>query len=429
MSGYDMECKATLVTHRSDSTAAKQPPAVSDLSIDHRLWGLNAEDSARVLGLYDQGRRLIPGYNKLQKDIETRQNQIMRSVNGTDDWDWLMRNNVPEFEELDLQGMSIPEQEVILRRVKIKDYFDEEILRDLMGEMEAVEGPIDQIAATCADLQLCPSFTAIILRKLPPELRDQIYHHLWMEEQIKSMDQAISFVPKHHSLDEAGTKVQDLPVPRFANAALVGEDFASEAVATYFRDLSKFELDYRYVRACLERDHFGSMPFSFKEAIRHLVITVDEDFGNLYSGKKIACRALSDSMNSLLMLRERQCLSVEIYLGPDMQWRLALFQALEVIKPVFLMLRKANIDVKILGYDFFSTTEDDDADVLSEQLNIYFTASTPEEWLEMKAKEIKEMPQGPLRQRCKRTLRIMRKNLEFVMRDSRKGAESARASV
>lgn len=60
------------------------------------------------------------------------------------------------------------------------------------------------------------------------------------------------------------------------------------------------------------------------------------------------------------------------------------------------------MDVKVLGYDFFSTTEDYDADVFSEQLNYYLTAGTPEEWLEMKAKEIKEMPRGPFRQRCKR---------------------------
>jgi hypothetical protein len=69
---------------------------------------------------------------------------------------------------------------------------------------------------------------------------------------------------------------------------------------------------------------------------------------------------------------------------------------------VFLTFREANIDIKVLGYDFFSTTEDDDTDIFSEQLNYYLTARTPKEWLDMKAKEIKEIPRGPLRQRCKR---------------------------
>ncbi|KAI4692729.1 uncharacterized protein J4E88_001097 [Alternaria novae-zelandiae] len=375
MSGHEMEFKATLVPHRSDSTAARQPPALSDPAIDHRLWGLNAGDRSRVLGLYDQGKKLVPSYNKIQKNVQTRQDQIMRSVNGTDDWDWFMHTDVPGYDGLELREERLAVQEAALRREKIKYFFERDPeLCHLMREREAVERPIYQVAAACADLQLCQSFTAIILQKLPRELRDQIYNYQWTEEHIRSLNDAISFVPKYHSADEAGTGVQYLPVPRFANAALVGEEFASEAATTYFKDLSNVELDYRYVRAYLERDRFGSMAFSFKDAIRRLVITIDEDY-------------------------------------------------------VFLMIREANMDVKVLGYDFFSTTEDYDADVFSEQLNYYLTAGTPEEWLEMKAKEIKEMPRGPFRQRCKRTLRIMRKNLESVMRDSRKAAESARASV
>jgi len=378
-------------------------PRLSDPAIDHRLWGLNAGDRSRVLGLYDQGKKLVPSYNKIQKNVQTRQDQIMRSVNGTDDWDWFMHTDVPGYDGLELREERLAVQEAALRREKIKYFFERDPeLCHLMREREAVERPIYQVAAACADLQLCQSFTAIILQKLPRELRDQIYNYQWTEEHIRSLNDAISFVPKYHSADEAGTGVQYLPVPRFANAALVGEEFASEAATTYFKDLSNVELDYRYVRAYLERDRFGSMAFSFKDAIRRLVITIDEDYGNIYSGKWIACRALYDNMKSLLMLRDRQELSVEIYLESDMQWNLALFQALETIKPVFLMIREANMDVKVLGYDFFSTTEDYDADVFSEQLNYYLTAGTPEEWLEMKAKEIKEMPRGPFRQRCKR---------------------------
>jgi hypothetical protein len=374
---------------------------VVDPAIDHRIWGLNDEDSCRVLGLYDKGRVLIEAYNKVQKDIETRQDSIMEVVNATDDWDYEFSCGIP-ISNFD-PDMSDHEPEIALRRAKIKHFFGRDTeLCDLMKEREAARDLINQVATMCADLQRCPGFTAIILEKLPRELRDQIYDYLWMGQYIESMDQAISFAPKYYLSDEAGTTAPDLPVPRFANATFVGVDFASEAAARYFRSLSNAELDYRYVRVHLERNNFGPMEFAVRDNIQHLVMTIDEKHGTIYPGKRIASRALDDSMNSLLMLKDNRSLRVEIYLEPGMQWSLAFYQALEVIKPVFLTLCEANINIRVLGYDFFSTTEDDDADIFSEELNRYLTAATPVEWLDMKAKEIKEMPPGPFRQRCNR---------------------------
>jgi hypothetical protein len=337
-------------------------------------------------------------YNRLQKNTETRQ-KLLKDASETDDWDYVYQYDV-DF-EFDSDGSAAEVEQLRLAKLEhVMDMDDE--LRNLMRELEAAESCVDNVATACADLQLRPSFTAIILAKLPRELRDLVYDYLWTEDHVESMDRACSFAPAWYFSDEAAINAPDLPVPRFANATFVGVDFASEAAARYFRVLSGTELDYRYVRAHIERDHLGPMAFAVKDDIRRLVITIDESGGTIYTGRRIACRALNDSMNSLLMLRDHQNLSVRIYLESDMQWSLAFYQALEAIKPVFLTLREANIDIKVLGYDFFSTTEGDDTDIFSEQLNYYLTARAPKEWLDMKAKEIKEIPRGPLRQRCKR---------------------------
>jgi hypothetical protein len=374
---------------------------VLDPAIDRRIWGLNDEGRSRVLGLYDKARVLIGACNKVQKDVERRQDWIEKSLIAADDWNYEISSDILEFDpNPDVETHSL---EVAFRRAEIERFFDRDTeLCDLMRELEAASDRVDQIATMCADLQLCPAFTDIILGKLPRELRDQIYDYLWTEECIESMDGAISFAPRYYFSDEAGTNVLDLPVPRFANATFVGVDFASEAAARYFRSLSNAEIDYRYVRAHLERNNFGPMEFAVRDNIQHLVMRVDETYGTIFPGKRIASRALDDSMNSLLMLKDNRNLRVEIYLEPGMQWSMAFYQALEVIKPVFLTLCEANIDIRVLGYDFFSTTEDDDADIFSEQLNYYLTAASPGEWLDMKAKEIKEIPPGPLRQRCNR---------------------------
>ncbi|KAB2105704.1 hypothetical protein AG0111_0g5635 [Alternaria gaisen] len=412
--------------NRSDLTAAKRPRTVPNPATDRRFWGLSCEDSARVVDLYDEGRLLIADYNKAQQEVEARRNLLEESARGPGEWDFMSRWDFDFEYEFD----DTADEEEQLRHAKLKYIMDKDTeLYNLVRDLEAASYSVDRIATACADLQLCSSLTAIILAKLPRELRDHVYDYLWTGEHVKSMDKAISFVPQHCFSDEAVINAPELPVPRFANVTFVGLEFASEAATRYFRVLSSAELDYRYVRAHLERNRFGPMRFSVKNEIRRLVMTIDESAGTIYPGTRIAREALNDSMNSLLMFKDHQNISIEIYLEAGMQWSLAFYQALEVIKPVFMTLREANIDIKVLGYDFFSTTEDDDTDILSEQLNHYLTAGKPEEWLDMKAREVKSIPRGLLRQRCKRTLRIMRKNLEFYIRDSRKATGAAIASL
>ncbi|KAG9192303.1 hypothetical protein G6011_11037 [Alternaria panax] len=160
----------------------------------------------------------------------------------------------------------------------------------------------------------------------------------------------------HYDSDEAVKNVPDLSVPCFANATFVRVDFASEAAARYFRVLSGAELDNRYVRAHIEHEQFCPMAFAVKNDIRHLVMTIDESAGAIFPD-----------------------ISIELYLEPGMQWILVFYQALGPMKPVFMKLREADIDIKVMGYDFFSATEDDDIGIFSEQLNRYLTAGGPEE--------------------------------------------------
>ncbi|KAL1800253.1 hypothetical protein ACET3X_000595 [Alternaria dauci] len=421
-----MKRTASSGPHRSDLTAAKRPRIVSNTAADRRFWGLNRDDSARVADLYDAGRLLMTDYNKSQEEVWARRKLHEDYANLTDDLECLARGDFNfEYD----YGIIATEEEQ-LRHAKLKNMMDKDTkLCNLVRDMEAVNCSIDHIATACADLQLCSSLTAIILAKLPRELRDHVYDYLWTGEHVESMDEVISFVPKQYFLDEAATNAPELPVPRFANVTFVGVDFASEAATRYFRVLSGAELDYRYVRAHLERNHFGPMVFAVKKDIRCLVMKIEETAMTIYPGKRIALDALTDSMNSLLMLKDYQDISIKIYLEAGMQSSLAFYQALEAIKPVFMTLREANIDIKVLGYDFFSTTEDDDEDIFSEQLNHYLTAGTPEEWLDMKAREIKKLPRGLPRKRCKRTLRIMRKHLEFFIRDTHRTTGAATASL
>jgi hypothetical protein len=197
----------------------------------------------------------------------------------------------------------------------------------------------------------------------------------------------------------------DLPVPPFANSHLVGNEFAQETATYYFRMRRIAEVDYRCVRAYLERDRFGPMPFLVKNVIRRLVIKIDWDMcKHTYFGEDsredFAYDALADSIASLLILRHHKDMAIEIYLHPDMQFCPSLYRVLETMKPGYLSLREANVNIKVLGYEWFSVMDADD-DTTSEQLNCYFTR-TPEEWLDMKAKEIRAILEAKLRKRCKR---------------------------
>jgi hypothetical protein len=225
---------------------------------------------------------------------------------------------------------------------------------------------------------------------------------------VHEMDSSISKFALATSMDQSTMAPIDLPVPRFANAHFMGNDFAEEAATYYFRVRRIAEIDYRCVRAYLERDRFGPLIFLVKNAIRRLTIKIDWDMcKGTYSGEDFAYEALSDSMDSLHLLQNHKDMAIEIFLHTDMQFCPSLYRVLDTIMPVFLLLREANVNIKVLGYEWFSQVDADD-DATSEQLNYYFTR-TPEEWLDMKAEEIKAIPEAKLRRRCRRVSILLAK--------------------
>lgn len=228
------------------------------------------------------------------------------------------------------------------------------------------------------------------------------YDLLWSSYEIKWLDEAISSIPFETQYNrQPAENLPDLPVPQFANSNFVGTDFASEAAQRYFRALTGAEIDYRCVRANLDRERFGPMYLPFKKVVNPLIISVGDDswvytFGQIQYAKAM----LIDSLDSLLTLKDDPDMKIIIYLSPNMQYRKMFFEFLEIARPFFYQLRDANMDVKILGYDFFNPIEDDTKDVFSEQLNCYFDR-TPEEWLDMKAKEIREVKDAKQRRACR----------------------------
>lgn len=192
----------------------------------------------------------------------------------------------------------------------------------------------------------------------------------------------------------------DPSVPRFADSRFVGTEFATEAATRYFRALTGAEINYRCVRAHLNRSRFGCMDFPLKKIINNLTISLPDCIEYNYGTMYLAKTALADSLDSLLMLKENRDVKIVIYLPEMMQYHKMLFEFLEVCRPFHSLFRDAKMDVKILGYDFFNPIEDDSDDMFSEQLNQYFDR-TPDEWLDMKAKEIKEIPDEKQRRACK----------------------------
>lgn len=280
-----------------------------------------------------------------------------------------------------------------------------------------ISSEINDIATACAGIQLS-SLSAIVIKRLPPrELRDQVYvsiqptsyrrykgltslrsyGYLWTNKRVRIMDESLSSYSGKKSLGQAGVQTAEIPVPQFANSVFVGDVFASEAAALYFRTLIGAEIDYRCVRNHLEREKIGAMPFPLAKTIRRLTIKIEEE----YIGWVIDYEVLKDCIQSLLMLKDHSGICVEIYLNSNIQYSGALFRVLETIKPVFFALRDTKVEIKVLGYNFFSLLEDDKSDAFSEQLNYYFMG-TPQEWLEMKKTENREIPGVSLRNQCKR---------------------------
>lgn len=199
--------------------------------------------------------------------------------------------------------------------------------------------------------------------------------------------------------DRPAEHSSDLPVPIFANPRFFGTDFASEFALRYVRALNGAEIDYRCVRAHINRDRFGSLEFPFKKFINCLTIAVGEIDGYGLD-PPFAETAWRDSLDSLLGLKDNRSVKIIVYLPERVQYQKRFFEILEATRPFFHIFGENSMDVKILGYDFFNPIEYDPENIFSEQLNRYFDG-TAEEWLDMKAKEIKEIPEAKQRKACK----------------------------
>ncbi|KAG9381428.1 hypothetical protein A1F94_008748 [Pyrenophora tritici-repentis] len=426
---------------------AEQPRSAMKMTTDHRFWGLNATKRGSAAGPLQDGKGthgptreaqagvrstyILPTVLLLNLTVSTRaRKSFLRriTVEAAPFHTRIYRNQDAHLFDLQRDGWtdddsdrgwsrdSDDEDSDYIRQVDpmfTKRGRDHVIKNDtelfcLMKALEDNDSEINRVAAVCADIQLS-SLSAIIIEHLPPrELRDQILGYLWTKKRVRDMDESLSSSPRKKHLGQTSMEMPEILVPQFANAAVVGAEFASEAAALYFRTLIGAEIDYRCVRAHLERETVGTMPCSVAKTIRRLTVKIEEG----YIGWVIDYEALKDCMQSLLMLKDRGGMCIEIYLNSSIQYSGALFRVLETIRPFYLALRDTKVKIKVFGYNFFSLLEDESDDVFSEQLNYYFMG-TPEEWLKMKKMENQEILEAPLRNHCKRTVKIMRKNLEF----------------
>ena len=266
---------------------------------------------------------------------------------------------------------------------------------------------LDKLAKQSAASQLS-SFPPTVCSSLPRELRDQIYDYLWTEDYVEELDSVISARDAPPWLSSSDISSSNLPVPFFADAAIVGSEFAKEAAVWYFRMLTGAEINYRHVRGYLERDTFGSMTFMPRDVINILTIDVRFEFNSRVTGE-IAYAALRDSMNSLSLLQDQKNLStIEIYLSQSLQFSRALFHVLDIIAPAYHALEgRAGPKIKVMGYQFFTPAWRNEGEPTTkkkscatvELMNYYF-AGTPEEWLAMKEEEIKADPKPQRRQKC-----------------------------
>lgn len=240
------------------------------------------------------------------------------------------------------------------------------------------------------------------LSTVPRELRDMVYDLLWTRPVVEAMDERISSVDTSRYL-AALNSIPTLPVPFFTNPRFVGPAFAHEAAIYYLRAISRAEIPYRCVRNYLQRNTFGPLRFPWLDVIHRLTIALDWEICN---GEHVAHADLQDSLARLLDLRDRENLTVTIYLSRDFQYSRALFPTLDVIAPFYHALSESKLTVKILGYQFFAPGETSrgnlvqgDDDTTSEQLNYYFAGSA-EDWLAMKAAEIETIARPGLRKKC-----------------------------
>jgi hypothetical protein len=259
---------------------------------------------------------------------------------------------------------------------------------------------------------MCAPFSAGIHRRLPPrELRDQVYDYLWEQPYVDDVDAAISIPPRFfkNAPNNPVSQKQNmiLRMPFFADARFVGEDFAKEAATFFFRTLTDAELHYQFVSTYLRIERLGNMEFRPREVTRRLIIDIA---WSISQQKEVSYPDLQDTLDSLLTLPVRDDLAIVIYLGRDLQYSRNMFCVLDMIKPVFQALVQKGVNIKVLGYRFFTPRWRDSADnepggvtkrpcTTAEQLNYYFDR-TSDEWFEVKEAELKAIEQAVRRQKC-----------------------------
>ncbi|KAF1829475.1 hypothetical protein BDW02DRAFT_573931 [Decorospora gaudefroyi] len=428
MSHRELKRKAAPGSRAGEPPSAKRPRRGIEPELDHRYWGLDLDQRAQVLRLYKEGIALTAKQRSIKQEIWGRRKNLLddnHTGEGLSDSDegvsYCAEYSSDEspycsdaYYSVDSDACQVFMESRSCREHREQLMDEDADLECLVEKWTSNNSKIQQVATECADLQLCSPFITMICNRLPRELRDQIYDCLWTAEDVLQMDGEISAFSMTSDETRAIMAVTDLPVPRYANADLVGHQFAAEAAEWYLRMRKEAEVDYRCVRAYLERDRFGPMPLFIRNCIRRLIIKIDCQ-ASLITGMDY--EALRDSMDSLLMLKDHDDLAIEIYLDQGLQYHLAFYRVLEIIKSAYLVLREANLDIKVLGWEFFSPVGNDPCDVESEQLNYYFTG-TPKEWLDMKAEEIKAIKERKLRIQCQRILRIMQGNLASFMRST-----------
>jgi hypothetical protein len=270
--------------------------------------------------------------------------------------------------------------------------------------------PLTKLAENCTAL-ICAPFAASVQTRLPQELRDQVYDYLWEQRHIVLADASISLPhksPKNGSDDSPPQKQNmNLLMPFHTDARFVGEAFAREAATYFFRMLTDAEVHYQLASAYLRIEELGNMSFRPRDVVRRLTIDIA---WSISQRKEVAYSDLQDTLESLLTLPMRDDLAILMYLGRDLQYSRNMFCVLDMIKPVFCTLFQKGVNIKVLGYRFFTprwrNSGDDETGVGSnrtfttaEQLNYYFDR-TPEEWFEMKEAELRAIKQPLRRQKC-----------------------------
>jgi hypothetical protein len=270
--------------------------------------------------------------------------------------------------------------------------------------------PLIKLAENCAAL-MCAPFAVSVQSRLPRELRDQVYEHLWEQRYIDHVDAAIALPLKFtkNAPKDSVSKTQNmnLPMPFFTDARFVGKALARESATYFFRMLTDAELHYQRVSTYLRIEKLGNLEFRPRDIIRRLTIDIA---WSISQQKEVAYSDLQDTLDSLLSLPVRDDLAIVIYLGRDLQYSRNMFCVLDMIKPVFQTLVRKGMNIKVMGYRFFTprwrNTDDDEPGIATkrpyttaERLNYYFD-HTPDEWFEMKEAELRAIKQPLRSQRC-----------------------------